>query len=176
MKDVMTSHRLAVRGPLVIAIVAVLLGQSIETGDLAHYRTREPIHTSSFGKDRSRKEAEARAFLWDNWHQRRRAHLVKTFVTIEGEENVFEFFVEPDSHGAWKIEVKVDRQRFSRDIHSPKQWREKDAFTCTALERVKSPADLLRPLVAIPAEADRLPTTYRLHPVCGPERNLPTLW
>ena len=172
----MKIHHLAVRVPLLIAVIGMLLGQSMETRDLANYRTRKPIHTSFVDRDRRQKEAEARAFLWDNWQQRRRAHLVQTTVSIEGERSVVEFFTELDSQGTWKIEVKIDREVFSRDLHSPKRSREKVGYTCTALERVESPPNLLSPLVAIPAEADRLPTTFRLHPRCGPERDLPTLW
>jgi len=165
-----------VRALLLITIAESLFGQSLDTRNLAQYRTHKPIRMSMFDKDRSHKEAMARAFLWENWQQRHRAQLIQTDVSKEGERSVTEFFIEPDSHGAWKINVNIDRERFSRDPHSPKRSTEKASLTCTALERVEPPPDLLHLLVMIPAEAHRLPETYRLNPRCLPERSLPTIW
>ena len=159
-----------------IVVAALFLAAQTQVRDPANYLTHEPIHLGSSDTARAKKEAETRGFLWDNWSHRRRAHLIETGFSTEGEQSVTEFFVEPDSIGTWLIQVEIDREVFSRDVRSPSRTREKIAYTCTALERVEPPPDLLHSLITIPEGVDRRPTTYRLRPRCGPECNLPTLW
>jgi hypothetical protein len=157
-------------------LVSTLCGQSSEARDLAKYRTRRSIHITLADPERSRKESDLRAFLWENWQEHRRAKVIESNVSIEGERSVVEFFVEPNSDGVWKAEVEVQREVFSRGRENRTRSTEKVSYTCTSLERVEPPVDLLRPLAAIASELYILPSMYRLHPLCEGESKAPILW
>jgi hypothetical protein len=161
---------------LTTTTLALLLGHPVWADDLTGYLIHPPVTIRLLDAGREQKEAEVRGFLWDNWSHHRLAHIAQTAYSIEGERSVFRFFVEPDSTGAWRIRVKIERELRRNPTTHIEPTSEIVEISCAMLERVEIPTDLLRPLTPIPTNANRVPTLHRLHPHCGPERGIPTLW
>src|ERR1700737_2190272 len=52
--------------------------------------------------------AKLRDFLWEHWTQKRLAHVVITFYTIEGDPTKYNLFVEPDGSHHWRVSAKYE--------------------------------------------------------------------
>jgi hypothetical protein len=158
----------------VILIPGFLLGQQTPTRNLSLYEKSRSYEVRLLDPDRARKEADIREFLWEHWRERKRASLEMTAYSTEGERTVSVRFIEPDANGTWRLVVETERELVDRR-GTGKRWTERLQLTCSDLERVVVPEDLLHPLRLIPQDAMRDPLSYRLHPNCGSER-LPTVW
>jgi hypothetical protein len=152
----------------------LLFGQTDHQRDISTYETAKPYRIRLLDRDKARKEGEIRKFLWEHWREHRRASLSLTAYSTEGEQSVSNYFIEPGQSGNWQLVVQIDREVVDRG-GSGKRWREKVEYTCTALERIEPPHDLLHRLIPIDRDAERRPESYRIHPQCGSER-LPQVW
>ena len=107
-------------------------------------------------KDRSKKEAEVRSYLWHHWRQRIPGRLVVTWISKEGQESNATYVLEPDDHGTWRIETTWERPGLKSMTAGRSKVRAYD------VRRIEVRHDGQSPAKFIPEKGDRSGETYRL--------------
>lgn len=90
-----------------------LEGQSTEqpsgsSRDLTKYDHGGPFEVD-FSKDRSERLSRIRAFLWTHWTEKQLGWLRAKYFSKEGALTAANYYVEPDSHGIWRIHVRLEK-------------------------------------------------------------------
>lgn len=131
--------------------------------DLSLYDKAGPfsLDVSASREVRRRTEAQAREFLWDHWHHRKRGYLTFTDHSIEGEPSTSSFFIEPDEKGAWRVSVTIRRTLFARGERKGK-WQEHREYCSYSIGRIRIPTDGLTPRQTIPDNEKTPPQAYLL--------------
>jgi len=135
-------------------VPGIAQGRNLNTYEKAQIRDREHFHPwERWGNPIL---AQARQFLWEHWHDRRRAYLTLTQSSVDytGTSHIF---VEPDDTGRWRIYRRhLDRREL---IDEP---------TVYSLSWVK-PNGWEAPGTTIPAtqKPDPLNNELEFHDVCG---------
>jgi hypothetical protein len=104
------------------------------------------------GKDRSKKEAEVRDFLWTRWRQHRSGRLLAIWISKEGSRATTSYTLESDRNRTWTLKVKTSwpTQSGAASEHDRVQ------FTVYAIRRIEPRRDGQSAAVFIP-EGESLP-------------------
>jgi hypothetical protein len=151
----------------VLSIPGTLRAREAGVRELIDYDLAGPFsldRSSRHAEDRPIIEAAIREFLWTRWRQRRLAHLVTVYYSIEGLPSRSWYYVEPGKDGVWRIAIDDDITIPALKRGSQEHQREVRSYEALSVERVElasvSPA---KPDRRIPDDQTREPETYRLN-------------
>ena len=87
-------------------------GQDRPQRDLTKYQNGGTFdfRWSVTGEARSKMASELRDFVWQQWTQKRLAHVAATYYTIEGDPTTYNFFVEPDANQSWHVVAEYESE------------------------------------------------------------------
>ena len=94
-------------------------------------------------KDRSKKEAEVRNFLWRHWSQSIPGRLVVSWISKEGQQSNATYVLEPDDHGTWSIETTFERPSLKSTTAGRSEVRAYDVRRIEIRHDGKSPAKFI---------------------------------
>ena len=82
-----------------------------------------------------------REFLWEHWTQKRLAHVVGAFSTIEGDPTTYNLFVEPDRNQRWRVVAEYESYCcwfYAMEKQRRKRKRERGIVIYDVVERVQT--------------------------------------
>jgi len=109
-------------------------------------------------KDRSKKVADVRGFLWEHWREHRPGRVLVTWISKEGRQANTIYLLENDERGAWSLRVTI--QRPSSKGGSPNH--DSVEYIAYSIRRIEPRHDGKSPAVFIADNDSRLGSAYWL--------------
>jgi hypothetical protein len=135
----------------------------IDTYEKAGPYERIRLPNGKLPADQLARIGRSRKWLWAHFQGQRRALLIETSHSIEGDRSTAYYFVEPDEQGHWRIATKIERILYNHKFKDAGCERfEVEQFISYSVTRVNLQPDengLYRP---IPSDEQRSPENYRL--------------
>jgi len=107
-------------------------------------------------KERSKKEADVRNFLWHHWSQRTPGRLSVTRMSKEGQPNTATYVLESDDSGVWGLRTIIDRPSLKGTSSGHNESR------AYSVRRIEIRHDGKSAAIFIPDNDDRPGDSYRL--------------
>ena len=111
---------------------------------------------------RASREAQARAFLWEHWRDRRRGRLSVIRYSKEGESSESVYFVEPDGRNVWHVKVTIEQVLIDRGVDRPRRHTESVEQMAYSVDRLDVREDHSLGKVVLPDGDSRSSRLYRL--------------
>jgi hypothetical protein len=145
----------------------IALAQNTKKRDFARYENGGTFDFSwSLGpKARERMKSEMREFLWEHWKQKRLAHVVATFYTIEGDPTTHNLYIEPDENGHWHVVSEYKRECcwfYAMEKKKRKRERRKGTDIYDTVERIEEIKNGKVTWKVISDGYRRAPSVYRI--------------
>jgi hypothetical protein len=117
-----------------------------------------PYVIETLDRNRAKKEAEIRDFIWSHWRQKRSGRLVATWYSKEGVPAETAYVLEPDEKGVWSMKVTMQSPpaRGSDPEHDRSEYR------VYSVRRIEPRHDGQSPAVFIPDDKSRQGESYWL--------------
>jgi len=142
---------------------ALIPAHDIDTYDKAGPYERMKNSNSQYSPALESRIVRSRDWLWSHWIEHRKGLLMEAYFSIEGDQSIFFYFVEPDRNGRWRIGVKIERVSHYAKYDDPDcRIVKEEQYTSYEIVRVNQDLDATGNEVTIPMDDKRQSKDYKI--------------